>query len=395
MKSCLLICLFAILVIGCAGGNGNAFVPDTSSDPVSMDSNSTTPGRDVSLLNPHKLWAAGNLILDADRGEVELVPLRFGGIHLNVLKFFETSCDYCLQITNFYNNGDGTYGLTIQIKHPFPNHKELTVFDPKLILMFRGSHQIPAYRYYPPYPSDSFLSWRILGDPEVMNPDGYTYFWSPWYDSGSDLDIFKFWKGKYAFGDPPTANINAYLDYYSNEERHMLESGEIVSHTFILSLPAGITTAGYALDVCWEIPNVMPVINPADDFPITANQPELYHFNVVYNNNEVIKENCCWLDINDGYVEFNYWYKLPKALENCYAVGSWCEAFAIQAGGYCIDECNSPDPDHLRCATGFWFYDVPDGFYQVLAFEYHENFGLPGFAPYPSVDVFEVEIDYN
>lgn len=393
MRTYALFCLLAVLLFGCAGNPAMPGVPDDSS----MDDGDfqTTAVRETSFHNPHKLWAAGKLIIDADNEKVELVPFRFGGIHLNVLKFFELTCDNCVQITNFYNNGDGTYDLTIQITHPFPGHPELTVFDPKLILMFRGSHQIPAYICYPLYPSDYFLSWRIMGDPEVMNPDGYTYYWSPWYDSGSEWDIFKYWEGKYASVEPPTANINAYLDYYSNENRHMLESGETVSRTFTLSLPSGITMAGYALDVCWEPPTVMPVLNPAEDFPITANQPELYHFEVVYHNNEIINDECCWLDIDEGYVEFNYWYNLSPQYQDCYSVGSWCETFSIQKGGYCIDECNSPEPDHIRCAPGYWFDLIPDGFYQVLAFEHHEKLYLPNPFSHPSIDVYEVEIDYD
>ena len=348
----------------------------------------------MSLHNPHKLWAAGNLYIDSNHEKFELVPYRMGGIHLNVLKFFEETCDDCVLITGALDKGDGTINLSMEITHPFPNHPELTVFDPKLILMFQGSHVIPDnMSKLPLYPLDYRLSWRLMGDPEILNADGYTYFWSPAYDSGFPNPIFNYWEGKYAFGGTPTANINGYLNFYSNETRHMLESGASVERIFHLSLPPGPIVAGYALDVCWEPPLVMPVMNPVDDFPITANQPELFYFKLIYNDGEVITDPyCCNVagsSIQQGRVELDLWYQLPDAEDERW-VGAWCEYFKLSKGGVATIECNSPDPEHIRCAPSYLFSYQPSGIYQVLGWESHY-----WTAKYPAFDVFEVVLDYE
>ena len=134
MRTQILICLTAILMLGCANDPVSPGMSDKPS--IAGGDFQTTAGRETSFHNPHKLWAAGNLYFDADHETVELVPFRFGGIHLNVLKFFEETCDDCVLITGATSNGDGTINLSIKVKHPFPGHPELTVFDPKLILMF-------------------------------------------------------------------------------------------------------------------------------------------------------------------------------------------------------------------------------------------------------------------
>ncbi|MCX6647353.1 MAG: hypothetical protein NTY09_13495 [bacterium] len=393
MRTYTLFCLFAVLLFGCAH---DPATPGISDDSIINGGLQTTVGLENSFQDPHKLWAAGNLYIDADHDKVELVPFRFGGIHLNVLKFFETSCDECVLITGASSNGDGTYNLSIRITHPFPNHKELTVFDPKLILMFQGSHVIPDnMNYMPLYPQDYILSFRLMGDPEILNPDGFTYRWSPWYDSGYPNPIFNYWEGKYAFGGTPTANMNGYLDYYSNEDRHMLESGASVEKTFLLSLPAGPIMAGYALDVCWEPPTVMPVLNPADDFPITANQPELFKFQVIYNDGNPITDwYCCNMvngTIHEGRVELDLWYQLPDAW-NVRMVGAWSEYFDYCKGDSLTADCDSPDPEHIRCVCGGLLCGPPNGVYQILAYELHDDYGPLKPLSYPSFDIVEVEL---
>jgi hypothetical protein len=396
MRTYVLICLAAVLLFGCAH---NPVAPGMSVDPsINSGDLQTTASGDISYHNPHQLWAAGNIYIDADHEKVELVPFRMGGVHLNVLKFFEESCDNCLMITGASNNGDGTFNLTIEITHPFPNHPELTVFDPKLILMFQGSHVMPENKkYLPLYPLEWRLSWRLMGDPEILNADGYSYFWSPAYDSGIGLPIFQYWEGKYAFGGTPTANLNAYLNYYSNEERHMLESGKTVERTFLISLPTGPSQAGYALDVCWEPPTNMPVVNPVDDFPITANQPEAYLMRSIYSDDNVINNpNCCNMGdytVTQGRVEFSYWYLLPDIYDNPYW-GAWTDSFEINKPSGLCPECDSPDPDHIRCISQYSFGGDPPGTYQILAYFGWYKYGPNEKIPHLSFEVFEVILDF-
>ncbi|MCK4721093.1 hypothetical protein KAU08_10555, partial [bacterium] len=83
------------------------------------------------------------------------------------------------------------------------------------------------------------------------------------------------------------------------------------------------------------------------------------------------------------------WYQLPDASDKRF-VGFRFETYYLN--WTITGDCDSPDPEHLRCAPGFKFSNVPDGIYQILAHETHGYFGTGQPAPYPSFDVFEVEI---
>jgi hypothetical protein len=253
---------------------------------------------------------------------VVLVPKRGSRFHLNALKFLESYCADCLQIVDLTNNGDGTVDLTVRITHPFLGHPEYTGFDVKGIIMFNGSNEFDTCPKYPMYPK-YYVSTRWLGDPELLNPDGFTYRWSPWFDSGSDMPIFNYWEGKYANGTP-TANINAYLDFYSTEDRHAFFSDSHVERTYHLSLPGGPVTAGYAVEACWEPPSVTPVTDPIADFPITANMPEPYHFKIVVNDGNVVTDpGCCnWetypYTVHELRAEYLNWYVPDWAMMHPY-----------------------------------------------------------------------------
>jgi hypothetical protein len=138
---------------------------------------------------------------------------------------------------------------------------------------------------------------------------------------------------------------------------------------------------GYAVEACWEPPTVMPVIDPATDFPYSANQPEPYHLDLVINNNEPVNYSpCCAADPDDPCkdlrVEIDLWYGDPLD-------GAW--------GGY----TSMPQPDgswggsvqalmpctvsHLDCLFS-WSVGVTggnpnpaDGPYRAVAMFLHET----------------------
>ena len=159
------------------------------------------------------------------------------------------------------------------------------------------------------------ISWREMGDPELLNPDGYTPRWSPNYDSGSEMPVFNYWRGRYASG-VPNADLNAYLNFYSHEERHMFAHDASVSRTYRIYMPADKIVAGYAVEACWEPPIKTPITNPLEDFPITANQTEAYHFKLIVNNGEVITDcsSCCgaFHDCSDLHFELGFHSEIWK-----------------------------------------------------------------------------------
>ncbi len=286
--------IVGVMLVGCAHSAGNPI----STIPSGSESSEVVPTPQAIDMRdgPYRLWGEWTFFFNAEHDRVDVVPQRNGRFHLNALKFLEEYCADCLQITGLENNGDGTIDLTVKITHPFPGLPQYTGFDVKGIIMFNGSLEFPPPENHKlPLPSLCYISWRELGDPEVLNSDGYTHRWSPVHDSGSGLPIFNYWEGKYAIG-VPNAGLNAYLNFYSDTERHMFRTNTQVTRTYRIWLPPGESVvAGYAIEACWEPPTVTPVIDPAEDFPITANQAEPYHFKVILNNGEpiLVGSGCC------------------------------------------------------------------------------------------------------
>jgi hypothetical protein len=396
MRNIILLMLLIAVITGCAR---DPVVPPANSgeQPVLNANTDVWEG-------PYRLWGEWDLLINDIHERVDVVPRRQGRFHLNALKFLESYCTNCLKITGLKNNGDGTIDLTVQLTHPFPGMPQYTGFDVKGIIMFQGSHEFPDnLKKLPLYPQNWRASWRLLGDPELLNPDGYTYRWSPWYDSGSDMPIFKYWEGKFSSGTP-TANINGYLDFYSDPNRHMFECDKSVSRTYHISLPTGPVTVGYAVEACWEPPTVTPVTNPAEDFPFSANQPEPYHFNIVFNDNEPITDPSCCNKVGDlpytvheGRVEIDFWYHLPEFYElYTYWFGSWTDDYEDCKPGCPMAydfSCDGP-PDWL--CFGDSFTNVPDGTYQWIGFVYSDMLAGPGEkVKYPGFDLFEVIIDFD
>ena len=237
-----------------------------------------------------------------------------------------------------------------------------------------------------------------MGDPELMNADGYTYRWSPWYESGSDLPIFNYWEGRWAKGTP-TANVNGYINFYSREERYIFEHNQTVSRIYTIWLPPGEeVVAGYAVEACWEPAINKPVTDPVVDFPVSANQPEAYHFKCVINDGNPIDDpECCMRDgtIHDARAEIYTWYIPEDGHRTARWVGIWSEKINFYRAGFCAPSCDGPP--EWRCLALYPFRAHPDGVYQLIGLEYH--------TPYPPVpseprkhvamDILEIEIDMD
>jgi hypothetical protein len=204
-----------------------------------------------------------------------------------------------------------------------------------------------------------------MGDPELLNPDGYTMRWSPWYDSGSSLPIFNYWPGKYSSGTP-TANLNAYLNFYTTEERHMFIDYGVVTRVYHIFLPPGPVTVGYAVEACWEPPIKTPVIDPAEDFPFSANQEEPYHFRFVLNNDEPITEGeCCGLNLDDPCsdlrVETLQWYG-PAVDSQVFSLPDDQHTHV----GSALQPCQVSNTE-WQIGWGYPFSSFPDGTYRGVS----------------------------
>jgi len=398
MRHMAILTVFAVILCGCASSPTSPAVRDIDQQAGALSQEV------VDMIGVHRLWGEWRLFFDETHTRVDAIPVRSGRFHLNVLKFLEEYCKNCLQITSIHNNGDGTIDLTVRITHPFPGLPQYTGFDVKGIIMFNGSHAVPWWSLagvYPggePPPDNNWfhVSWKEVGDPELLNPDGHTVLWSPWWPSGSNMPVFNYWPGKYSAGTP-TANINAYINFYTDEERHMFRCDGSVQRTYHIWLPPGPVVAGYAIDACWEPPTTTPVTDPLNDFPISANQPEAYYFRFVLNNGEPITEKCCGWDYDYDCSKFRYEYRRWWGEELNLAIVAlpWWPEWITGGGQLYVCDQTPPEGEQWRTDMGWYAvtnYYEGDGTYRGVAAiyrEYYPPWGIESVA----YDVFDFTID--
>ena len=364
MKLTTIVALLALIVVGCARD------PVTPSN-IYDEPHKLKPASDADS-GPYRLFGEWTFYIDESHENIEVVPKRQKQFHFNAMKYLEGGpCYDCVRIDSISPGAEpGTINIEVAIRNPFPsNNLAYTGFDVKGILMFSSSYSCIVGDWpemFPPDGGPARISWRERGDPEVLNPDGYSFRWSPSYSDyyGYPQPVLKYIPGKYSMG-VPDAHINAHKNFYTHEKRHMFLPGYEVKRTYIVWLPPGPVIAGYAVEACWEPPIVTPVGNPETDFPITANQPEPYLFTYEWNNGEPISDpGCCAYDTDcdDESIFYERWYgegTLYKTItmENWgYISGTW------------LSPCDNPDDGyHGTYLTWTW---MKDGKYRWLVVLY-------------------------
>jgi hypothetical protein len=391
-----------ILIVGCYGNSGNPVASDMSADEYRMQLNSPYTQID----NRYKLWGEWTFEFNEAHDNVDVIPNRELDFHFNALKFLEAGpCYDCVRIDKITPGSEpDTIFLDVTIRNPFPDGNLAYVgFDVKGILMFpatyfcAGSGAKGAYPWQVDFPitkeNSIRISWKEWGDPEVLNPDGYSYRWSPAYmEAGweGEIPILQYYEGKYASGTP-NAHINAHKNYYTQEQRHMFYPGIETTRTYEIYLPPGPVIAAYAVEACWEPPDVLPVTVPADDFPLNANQAEPYYFDFIVNNNMPITEpspGCCghYQDCTDWVVTFERWYINDDPYIFYSGHGFWYNI------GNALVEC--PDNENSWIPypglTTQWF---DDGKHRMLAY-YFEPVNVT-YREYFVFTMIDFEIDLN
>jgi len=383
--------LLLLVAVGCAGTSP---VTTVVACPTPQITNTDQQFYD----ERYRLWGEWTLYFPESRDRVDVIPRRDSQAHLNVLKWLEGDCTDCLEITDVFNNGDSTINLTVQIRHPKPTKPEFTGFDVKGIIMFNGSYELPSVSPFAPYPDDFLISWSELGDPEILNPDGYTVRWSPSYVSGSNLPLLNYYPGKYANASS-TANLNAYLDFYTTEERHIFNVYGVTSREYHIYLPEGPVSAGYAIEACWFPPDNFPVNDPVNDFPVSANQEEPYFLNLVVNNGETFTEQeyCCGCNVVDDpcgdlHLESEQWG--PQDDDHFIdAIFTLTPEPYLNSHAYGMGKCPNPDEDWFQLAcTEFNSPTVsyPDGDYLGLVIVWRSDLGPP-----PDFQIFRTRVGYT
>jgi hypothetical protein len=201
-------------------------------------------------------------------------------------------------------------------------------------------------------------------------------------NTGSSFPLLNYWQGKYASDQEPNGNLNAFLNFYTHEDRHMFAVSGNIERTYHIYLPPGPIVAGYSVEANWVPPDKMPVTDPLVDFPTSANQDEPYLLKFVLNGGDpVLPPGCCCCgsdhDCSDLYYEIKQWNGVTvnwekRGQDNPDGIGSGlslCDTNpdhygAIQSGYW------ASDPGwHRGFAVVFRVYWIgPDEFYDQYAY---------------------------
>ena len=278
MRLKLLLFISLLMICGCSGmGDGTA--PEFKADlPTAKEIQ-----RAVTWT-----WDVGLYYVPEDHQSIERLPLRDGDYHLNVNRFVEPPhCINCLQIGKPSIKPDGTWEVTVTLRHPFPNSPEYTGFD------VRGTIMFPATRYWEREPNEIYtpdlehlytdgftplyFSRAEDGGGQLLNADGFTMYFFPGIEiPGFNQPIFKYSKGKQASGPDPDSTVNGYKVFTNDPERRMFLVTDVITRTYHIAPPQGEFTFGYVVDACWAQPTVTPVTDPKNDFPLWANCADGY-----------------------------------------------------------------------------------------------------------------------
>ncbi|MCX6644913.1 MAG: hypothetical protein NTY09_00930 [bacterium] len=274
----LLLAITGVLLYGCAGHGSQPVAPDeTPSIPEltgSADTASNSSG------NSHYLLSYNFIYVDPeapDGPKFEIVPVREGEIHLNILKFLEDGpCTNCFKIVGFNVPQPGYLDVDIQIDHPF-DYLFYSVFDVRGIMMFQGSHEFPV--------AGKSISDPTLGDGALLNADGYTALYNGSTITAPVGDLQKYYPGNMATPAIPNSDINGYKYFITdipanNRNAFFGDSSGVDVQTYSLKLPTGPFVMGYAVDANWWTPINSPVNDPLTDFDLNANCPEPWKIGV-------------------------------------------------------------------------------------------------------------------
>ena len=233
-------------------------------------------------------WGCWKMFIPADHSRVDVTPARSGEFHYNVKVLLEVApCDNCIRVSKFVNNGDGTVSVDVKIRHPYPGDSYFTGFDVRGILYTTAHYNIE--QTIPPIDILHQFPALETGDPQLLNPDGYTDAYHPskhWlpphpilleYQPGGDLG------GTYDEDDIVPLKYDEiwpYKCFYSSEERRQFPPWEVITRTYHIALPPGEWEFGYSVDAVWAQPVNVPVYNIVTDFPMQANTLDLYRLDM-------------------------------------------------------------------------------------------------------------------
>lgn len=132
--------LILIVIAGCGGG-----------DPMLPSESSEYSQDNIAVNYPdgsnRYLWGLWDITVDTESMTAEMIPIRDGQYHYNVLQMLEGwACGNCVRIVNLSFNADENLEVDIGIRHPYPTTRlDLTGRDVRGIAIFPASLSFPNH----------------------------------------------------------------------------------------------------------------------------------------------------------------------------------------------------------------------------------------------------------
>ncbi len=283
----LVLILVAVIFAGCSGSGGGVapgLVPDTA----------TTPRKTADAGSSHHNWGQWQFSADPDAGALEILPLRTGSFHANVVPLLEPPAGVRLKISNLKFDG-AVCDVDVSLTHPFPGLSQYTGFDVCGVLISSGTKS--GF-------SDGDLIMAGEGDTRLLNADGYTRWWNPVEFAIPGQPILRYKDGLLGNKNSTahfTSTLNGYKVFGDDIEpaddvlgldptnRVPFSDGVTNTRHYTIDFASGVVF-NYAVDANWEPPIGSPPYE-LDDFVPAANRPEAWAISVTE------LENTLWSDV--------------------------------------------------------------------------------------------------
>jgi len=268
----ILIATLAFLV-GCGGADPVS--------PVQGPNKNITPnvGGQVGDDNRYD-WGLWEITVNTESMTAEIIPLRIGQIHYNVLQMLEGwACTNCVRIVNLTYNADENLEVEIGIRHPYPKTRlDLTGRDVRGIAIFPGTLEFSSNFVR----DKNGIEKPLLASEILVNADGWTtHFNRETADEGTGLYDYK--RGKLTFPTESTiqGNLHPFKCFSTSDYKRLFHAGYEVIETYELAIPfQSEFTFAYSVDANWSMPLEWPVTNPVLDFPTSASAREAFQISM-------------------------------------------------------------------------------------------------------------------
>lgn len=272
------ISMVLIILTGC-GGQGSNTPPMLPVDSEIEDAVLSDRQNSEGSGNSHFCLTYNLIHIDAgdpNDVEFEIIPMREGLLHLNILKLLEVGpCTNCFRLVGWDIPSPGILDLDIEIRHPLPD-LDFSCFDTRGIIMFDGSYVFPE--------AGLIISNPDIGEGALLNADGYTSLYNGGTLGVAPNDFFGYFEGNLATETVPNSQLNGFIRHNTpdiDNIRNYLEAGDSVTQTYSMQLPPTDLVVGYAVDCSWLEATEIPVDDIIADFPIGANCIEPWNLEVM------------------------------------------------------------------------------------------------------------------